>query len=255
MSCVHSVPNSTLTEGIDPTSSMNLKGCKKMLLDYRLATAECLLHIHLLSNSSRSVHRLCYKLDRQSPQNKTATAKSERLSLCLSVHTLGKQRLQNTDTTKKSQDFFAVPWSLFFRHRNLLLNRSHHHFDPFTNPRSFAAPPAIPKGWLELPEQVSITWLQVPCHRCMGQKTETVRIWRVDASNLLFISMIGKVATENGHGPIFPTMTAKIVHIAIVVTLPKLHSTHSGVFRLLSSRTCTMDLVFFPTPARLRGIH
>ena len=44
--------------------------------------------------------------------------------------------------------------------------------DPFTsahwptNPRSFAASPAIAKGWLELPEQVSITRLQIPCHRC-----------------------------------------------------------------------------------------
>ena len=37
-------------------------------------------------------------------------------------------------------------------------------------------------------------------------------------------------------------MTAKIVDVAIVVTLPKLHSTHSGVFRPLSSMTCMTEL-------------
>ena len=43
--------------------------------------------------------------------------------------------------------------------------------------------------------------------------------------------MTGKMATENGHRPrTFPTMTAKIVDVAIVVTLPKLHSTHSQLF-------------------------
>ena len=56
--------------------------------------------------------------------------------------------------------------------------------------------------------------------------------------------MTGKMATENGHRPrTFPTMTAKIVDVAIVVTLPKLHSTHPGVFRLLSSMTCMTELV------------
>ena len=55
--------------------------------------------------------------------------------------------------------------------------------------------------------------------------------------------MTGKMATENGHRPrTFPTMTAKIVDVAIVVTLPKLHSTHSGVFRPLSSMTCMTEL-------------
>ena len=52
--------------------------------------------------------------------------------------------------------------------------------------------------------------------------------------------MTGKMATENGHRPrTFPTMTAKIVDVAIVVTLPKLHSTHPG----LSSMTCMTELV------------
>ena len=56
--------------------------------------------------------------------------------------------------------------------------------------------------------------------------------------------MIGKMATENGHRPrTFPTMTAKIVDVASVVTLPKLHSTHSGAFRPLSSMTCMTELV------------
>ena len=55
--------------------------------------------------------------------------------------------------------------------------------------------------------------------------------------------MTGKMATENGHRPrTFPTMTAKIVDVAIVVTLPQLHSTHSEVFRPLSM-TCMTELV------------
>ena len=56
--------------------------------------------------------------------------------------------------------------------------------------------------------------------------------------------MTGKMATEKGDSSrTFPTMTAKIVDVAIVVTLPKLHSTHSGLFRPPSLMTCMTDFV------------
>ena len=56
--------------------------------------------------------------------------------------------------------------------------------------------------------------------------------------------MTGKMATENGHRPrTFPTMTAKIVDVAIVVTLPKasLYTSwgiQTAIFDDLHDRTC-----------------
>ena len=113
-----------------------------MLLDYRPATAKCLLHIHLLS-SWRSVHRPCYKLDRQSPQ----TRHPLHLNDCLFLHwcTLLESSACKMLRHQEKSRFFRSPMITLLPSMHGSENR---------NP-----------------------------------------IWRVD-DNLLFISMIAKVASE-----------------------------------------------------------